>query len=68
MIDVFYGQDITGGSYSFLNATSFQVVSCLGTLPPAAKDVLHHFLTTLSTWAGLPRSIQLDFGKEFMTD
>ena len=71
-IDVFYARDSVGEQFSFLNiiceATGFQVVSCLGnsTGPPATKAVLRHFLTTWSSWAGLPQSIQVDRGKEYM--
>ena len=58
--------------FAFLNvvcdATGFQVVSCLGFArgPPASKAILRHFLTSWSSWAGLPGSIQVDRGKEFM--
>ena len=71
-IDVFYARDSVGEQFSFLNiiceATGFQVVSCLGNSPgpPATKAVLRHFLTTWSSWAGLPQSIQVDRGKEYM--
>ena len=72
MIDVFYSKDIRGVMFSFLNilcdATGFQVVSCLGnaTGPPASSVVLRHFLTAWSSWAGLPNSLQVDRGKEFL--
>ena len=74
LVDVFYGKDIENESFCFLNviddATGFQVVSCLGTVrgPPASKAVLRHFLTSWTSWAGLPQSIQADLGKEFMAD
>ena len=70
-IDVFYARDVTGASFSFLNivddAASYQVVSCLGqsTGPPTSQAVLRHFLTW-SSWAGLPQSIQVDRGKEYL--
>ncbi|CAE7766366.1 GIP, partial [Symbiodinium sp. CCMP2456] len=70
--DVFYAKDVNGVLFSFLNvlceATGFQVVSCMGTSqgPPASSAVLRHFLTSWSNWAGLPSSIQVDRGKEFM--
>ncbi|CAE7548475.1 RE2, partial [Symbiodinium necroappetens] len=72
MIDVFYSKDIRGMLYSFLNilcdATGFQVVCCLGEAqgPPASKVVLRHFLTSWSSWAGLPNSLQVDRGKEYL--
>eukprot|EP00435_Cladocopium_sp_Y103_P049373 s347_g14.t2 len=74
IVDVFYGKDIENESFCFLNvvddATGFQVVSCLGTVrgPPASQAILRHFLTSWSSWAGLPTSIQADLGKEFMAD
>lgn len=72
MLDTFYARDGRGLQFAFLNilceATSFQVVSCLGELtgPPSSQVVLRHFLTSWSSWAGLPYSIQVDRGKEFM--
>ena len=72
MIDVFYGKDVTGANFSFLNivddATGYQVVSCLGQAqgPPASRAILRHFLTCWSSWAGLPQSIQVDRGKEYL--
>ena len=72
MMDTFYARDGRGLQFAFLNiiceATSFQVVSCLGELsgPPSSQVVLRHFLTSWSSWAGLPNSIQVDRGKEFM--
>lgn len=72
MMDTFYARDGRGLQFAFLNilceATSFQVVSCLGELsgPPSSQVVLRHFLTSWSSWAGLPYSIQVDRGKEFM--
>ena len=71
-VDVFYCKDIRSQLYAFLNviceATGFQVVSCLGAAqgPPATKAILRHFLTSWSCWAGLPGSLQVDRGKEFM--
>ena len=71
-IDVFYARDAAAAQFSFLNiicdATGFQVVSCLGQAqgPPASQAVLRHFLTAWSSWAGLPHSIQVDRGKEFL--
>ena len=70
--DVLYCKDVRGFLYSFLNvvcdATGFQVVSCMGQSqgPPATRAVLRHFLTSWSSWAGLPTSLQVDRGKEFM--
>ena len=72
LIDVFYGKDVVGESFAFLNiiddATGYQVVSCLGQArgPPASKAVLRHFLTVWSSWAGLPYSAQVDRGKEYL--
>ena len=72
LADTFYAKDSKGTSLAFLNiicdATSFQVVSCLGELtgPPSSGVVLRHFLTSWSSWAGLPRSLQVDRGKEYM--
>jgi hypothetical protein len=34
--------------------------------PPASKAVLRHFLTCWSSWAGLPPSIQVDRGMEYL--
>ena len=34
--------------------------------PPASRAVLRHFLTAWSNWAGLPGSLQVDRGKEFI--
>ena len=71
-LDVFYAKDAEMALYSFLNivceATGFQVVSCLGQSqgPPSTKAVLRHFLTSWSSWAGLPSSIQVDRGKEYL--
>ena len=71
-VDVFYARDAAGTQFSFLNiicdATGFQVVSCLGQSqgPPASRAVLRHFLTTWSSWAGLPQSLQVDRGKEYL--
>ena len=72
MLDTFYAKDVTGDTYGFLNivddATNFQVVACFGTItgPPASRAVLRHFTTSWTSWAGLPHSIQVDRGKEFM--
>ena len=71
-VNVFYCKDVRAQLFSFLNviceATGFQVVSCMGLSqgPPAARVVLRHFLTSWSSWAGLPGSLQVDRGKEFM--
>ena len=71
-VDVFYARDAAGTQFNFLNiicdATGFQVVSCLGQSqgPPASRAVLRHFLTTWSSWAGLPQSLQVDRGKEYL--
>ena len=71
-LDVFYCRDAENKQFSFLNiideGTSFQVVTCLGESqgPPASRAVLRHFLTAWSSWAGLPRSIQVDRGREFL--
>ena len=71
LIDIFYSKDIRNVLYSFLNtmcdATGFQVVCCLGEAqgPPASR-VLRLFLTSWSSWAGLPNSIQVDRGKEYL--
>ena len=68
LIDVFYSKDVRNVLYSFLNiicdATGFQVVCCLGEAqgPPASRVVLRHFLTSWSSWAGLPNSLQADRG------
>ncbi|CAE7324408.1 Copia protein [Symbiodinium microadriaticum] len=72
MLDVFYAKDISGNNYAFLNivcdATGFQVVTCLGEAqgPPATRAVLRHFLASWSSWAGLPESLQVDRGKEYL--
>ena len=72
MLDTFYAKDVNGDTYGFLNivddATNFQVVACFGTVtgPPASRAVLRHFTTSWTSWAGLPHSIQVDRGKEFM--
>ena len=72
MLDVFYAKDISGTNYAFLNivcdATGFQVVTCLGEAqgPPATRAVLRHFLASWSSWAGLPESLQVDRGKEYL--
>jgi len=72
MMDTFYAKDIRGVTYGFLSiiddATNFQVVACVGELqgPPASRAVLRHFTTSWSSWAGLPHSVQVDRGKEYM--
>lgn len=72
MLDTFYAKDVNGDTCGFLNivddATNFQVVACFGTItgPPASRAVLRHFTTSWTSWAGLPHSIQVDRGKEFM--
>ncbi|CAJ1448790.1 unnamed protein product, partial [Effrenium voratum] len=74
LVDVFHAYDIMNNQYGFLNmiddGTNFQVVSCLGQSrgPPASQAILRHFLSTWSSWAGLPRSLQCDRGKEFLAD
>ena len=71
-LDVLYCRDAANNQFSFLNVidegTGFQVVTCLGESrgPPASKAILRHFLTSWSSWAGLPRSIQVDRGREFL--
>jgi hypothetical protein len=72
LIDVFHCKDVVGTDFSFLNifddAAGYQVVSCLGQAqgPPASKAILRHFLTCWSSWAGLPQSMQVDRGKEYL--
>eukprot|EP00434_Breviolum_minutum_P011223 symbB.v1.2.009904.t1/scaffold605.1/size182108/4 len=72
LLDTFYAKDNRGVTYAFLNivddATGFQVVSCFGELqgPPASRAVLRHFTAAWSSWAGLPHSLQVDRGKEYM--
>lgn len=72
LLDIFYAKDNRGVTYAFLNivddATGFQVVSCLGELqgPPASRAVLRHFTAAWTSWAGLPYSLQVDRGKEYM--
>ena len=72
LADTFYAKNSQGKSLAFLNilcdATGFQVVSCLGELTgtPSSGIVLRHFLTSWSSWAGLPHSLQVDRGKEYM--
>ena len=72
LADTFYAKTSQGKSLAFLNiicdATEFQVVSCLGELTgtPSSGIVLRHFLTSWSSWAGLPHSLQVDRGKEYM--
>ncbi|CAE7616057.1 RE2, partial [Symbiodinium sp. CCMP2592] len=68
-LDVFYAKDVAMTLFAIVcEATGFQVVSCLGQSqgPPAGKVVLRHFLTSWSSWAGLPHSIQVDRGKEYL--
>ena len=72
LIDTMYAKDVRGTTMAFLNliddATGFQVVACLGELggPPASRAVLRHFTSSWSSWAGLPHSLQVDRGKEYM--
>ena len=72
LADTMYVKDVNGTTYGLLNliddATGFQVVSCFGELqgPPASRAVLRHFTTAWSSCAGLPHSLQVDRGKEFM--
>ena len=71
-LDTFYARDVRGVTFAFVNivddATGFQVVACLGELqgPPASRAVLRHFTSSWSSWAGLPHSLQVDRGKEYM--
>ena len=71
-LDTFYARDVRGATFAFLNmiddATSFQVVACFGELqgPPASRAVVRHFTTSWTSWAGLPHSLQVDRGKEYM--
>ncbi|CAE7041145.1 unnamed protein product [Symbiodinium sp. CCMP2592] len=71
-LDTFYAKDIQSILYSFLNiideATGFQVVSARQSVPQASGAILKHFLFSWSSWAGLPQSIQVDLGKEYMAD
>ena len=72
LLDTLYAKDVEGNTFGFLNivddATSFQVVSCFGqvTGPPSSRAVLRHFTTAWSSWAGLPSSLQVDRGKEYV--
>ena len=72
LLDTMYAKDSRGVTFGFINilddATGFQVVACVGEVqgPPASRAVLRHFTTSWSSWAGLPHSIQVDRGKEFM--
>lgn len=72
LVDTMWARDCKGESYGFLNivddATGYQVVCCFGNItgPPSSKVVLRHFISSWSSWAGLPRSLQVDRGKEFM--
>lgn len=72
MLDTFYAKDIRGATFAFLStiddATGFQVVTCFGELqgPPASRAVPRHVTTEWSAWAGLPTSLQVDRGKEYM--
>lgn len=72
LMDTMYAKDVRGVTMAFLNiiddATGFQVVACLGELggPPASRAVLRHFTSSWSSWAGLPHSLQVDRGKEYM--
>ena len=72
LADTFCAKTSQGKSLAFLNvvcaATGFQAVSCLGELTgtPSFGIVLRHFLAAWSYWAGLPHSLQVDCGKEYM--
>ena len=74
LVDTIYAKDTRGTTFSFLNiiddATGFQVVCCLGELqgPPASRVVLRHFTSSWSSWAGLPHSMQVDRGKEYLAN
>ena len=74
LADTMFAKDATGTTYGFLNvvddATGFQVVSCLGELKgvPAAQIILRHFTASWSSWAGLPTSMQVDRGKEYLAE
>jgi len=73
-VDTIYAKDSRGTTFSFLNiiddATGFQVACCLGELqgPPASRVVLRHFTSFWSSWAGLPHSMQVDRGKEYLAN
>ena len=72
LLDTFYAKDVKATMYSFLNivddATGFQVVCVLGQAvgPPSTRAVLKHFIASWSSWAGLPQSLQVDQGKEYL--
>lgn len=74
LLDTMFAKDACGTTFGFLNiiddATGFQVVACFGELqgPPASRAVLRYFTTSWSSWAGLPFSIQVDPGKEYMAN
>lgn len=74
LVDTMYAKDSRGITFSFLNivddATGFQVVCCLGELqgPPASRVVVRHFTSSWSSWAGLPHSMQVDRGKEYLAN
>ena len=74
LADTMFAKDATGTTYGFLNvvddATGFQVVSCLGEFRgvPAAQVILRHFTASWSSWAGLPTSMQVDRGKEYLAE
>eukprot|EP00435_Cladocopium_sp_Y103_P035729 s1670_g9.t1 len=74
MADTMFTKDAKGITYAFLNviddATGFQMVSCLGELKgvPAAQVILRHLTASWSSWAGLPTSMQVDRGKEYLAE
>ena len=74
LADTMFAKDARGVTYGFLNviddATGFQMVSCLGELQgvPAAQVILRHFTASWSSWAGLPTSMQVDRGKEYLAE
>ena len=71
-MDTFFAKDSANSTYAFLNivcdATGFQVVCCMGLHSgvPSSSVALRHFATSWTSWCGLPYSIQVDRGKEFM--
>ena len=72
LMDTFFAKDSANSTYAFLNivcdATGFQVVCCMGLHSgvPSSSVALRHFATSWTSWCGLPYSIQVDRGKEFM--
>ncbi len=71
-IDTFHAYDCEGSPYFFLsivcNGTHFHFVACMGPArgAPASNVRLQHFTQPGSSWAGLPTSISVDRGKEWM--